>query len=313
MNEYQTDFSSLFADGRMVRVMAFGDSLTSGTGSLSGWRSPFKKIMNTWGYAQWEFVGGLTTQQEDLGNFGRDWRHEGNGGYRVDQLTGIVRNRIETYQPDVLICLSGNNTTGSPDRAAAKALYDALFAEMFAADNLRVLSLSRTPINSSGVIGMDTIVEAMINGHKDACRTQQRLGRRVAHASPHDFMTARWAPQWYLSGDNTHFNAIGYAHLARGIATALVGGPRSLALTPPVQGETLASVPADVDYPGGAEVTKTAAADTVAVVHYGGSTATIPASWPVGVPWPVPVARILNAGTSLSAPLVVARHRFGVL
>lgn len=312
MNEYETPFSSLFAGGRMVRILPLGDSLTSGTGAFSGWRSPLKKIMSTWGYAQWEYVGGQTTQQEDLGSLGRDWRHEGYGGYRVDQLAGIVRNRIETYQPDLVIVMSGSNIQGMVDRASARSAYETLFQEIFAADNVRVLSLSRPPMNSSGVIAMDTNIEAMIAGHRDACRQQQRLGRRVAHLSPHDYMTATWSSHWY-SGDSTHFNAIGYAHLARGIAAALVGRPAAPISLLPMAAETIPSVPADLDFASGAQVTKTAPADVVNVVTYAGTQVTIPAQWPVGVPWPAPVARILSSGTTLSAPLVVARYRFGAL
>jgi hypothetical protein len=220
---------------------------------------------------------------------------------------------VATFRPDLIILVAGTNSPPGQDRAGARADFNAWFSEAFADETLRVLSVSRPPQKSSENWLVDSVMEPVVQGHKDAVRDQQNLGRAVVYAGSHDLLRVGWSNQWYQPSDNTHFNRIGYARLAGVMARALVGEPCGATVGAAMGSTVLAAVASDQDFPFGATVAKSVTSDAVRVLTWRGETVDIPTTWPAHTPWPVPIVRVMSTGTTLTGPLILSTFAPGAL
>jgi lysophospholipase L1-like esterase len=117
-----------------LRILPLGDSITVGVGSpgKNGWRADLQRRLRDAGVAA-DFVG----SQSD-GTIG-DLDHEGHGGWTIEQITRIVDQSLEQFQPDVVLLHAGTNNisrSDEPTAAAAKlsALIDRIQAQVPDAD-----------------------------------------------------------------------------------------------------------------------------------------------------------------------------------
>ncbi len=87
-----------------VRIMAMGSSTTAGS-IPGGYRSDLFHLLTSAGGSV-DFVGSVTDagppQLPD-----RD--HEGHGGWVIDHMTEVAADRMQTYQPDVVLLHAGAN------------------------------------------------------------------------------------------------------------------------------------------------------------------------------------------------------------
>jgi lysophospholipase L1-like esterase len=85
-------------------VMPLGDSITDGYNVPGGYRIELEDLIEADG-ADVDFVGSLSNGPADLD----DHDHEGHSGWRIDQIQGIIRPRMATYDPDVVLLHIGTN------------------------------------------------------------------------------------------------------------------------------------------------------------------------------------------------------------
>ncbi len=277
---------------RFYRVMPFGDSLTSGTSTFSGWRGPLKRVLADLGVTNWEYVGSQTGQQGYLADYGRDWQHEAYGGETVTQLTARIATALTSNAPDVTVAMMGSNDGDTTDVQVIKGRFDRFFDAYFAVTTNPIVSLSRPPANTNGAITMDSVVQAGIDGWRLSVQGQLSRGRSVLPVDPHALIRDHFH-RYMFSGDNTHYNELGYHQLALGIAEALAGRTR-----PPVAPTASVRITAagtDFDFAEGASVAKLSSLDTFDVTTVAGRTVRIPAQWPVGTAWPAAVVRVHGA------------------
>lgn len=126
-----------------VRVMALGDSHTVGTGSshLAGYRLAFLKAMSDSGMPV-DMVGGKADGPE-----GFDHRHQGYDGATTYEISSAVHEKMEKYQPDLVILLAGTNDARqrSFNPVAFEVHFSVLVDRIFAANPDVKLIVSTIP------------------------------------------------------------------------------------------------------------------------------------------------------------------------
>jgi lysophospholipase L1-like esterase len=93
-----------------LRVMAFGDSITRDGMPGEGYRGPLRDLLVGQDHLEIEFVG---TQR----NGNSELAHEGHGGFRIDQLRGLVDEAMASQAPDVVLLHAGSNDIGQGNLA----------------------------------------------------------------------------------------------------------------------------------------------------------------------------------------------------
>ncbi len=134
-----------------VRIMALGDSITAGTGC---WRAMLWHRLQTTGYTNIDFVGGVSDGGGCNPGYSYDWDHEGHGGYSA---TGIADNNqlppwLSAATPDiVLMHLGTNDMWGHYISTAAKlTAFTKLIGQMRAANpNMRIIVAKIIPMSAS--------------------------------------------------------------------------------------------------------------------------------------------------------------------
>jgi len=93
------------ARAEALKVMALGDSLTVGAGSSqgAGYRAVFWTRMRDAG-VEVDMVGGKADGPDTFDN-----RHQGYANIPLHQLSASVHERLRTYQPDVVLLLTGSD------------------------------------------------------------------------------------------------------------------------------------------------------------------------------------------------------------
>src|SRR5882672_12722085 len=91
-----------------VRIMPLGDSITAGPGC---WRAMLWHQLQTTGYTNIDFVGGVSDGGGCNPGYSYDWDHEGHGGYAA---TGIADNNqlppwLSAARPDIVLMHLGTN------------------------------------------------------------------------------------------------------------------------------------------------------------------------------------------------------------
>ncbi|MFC7739554.1 SGNH/GDSL hydrolase family protein [Roseomonas sp. GCM10028921] len=103
-----------------LRILALGDSITSGTRILESYRYPLWKKLITGGYA-FDFIGSRNTNFDGTPSFlphdGLDFDrdNEGHWGWRADQVLGQLPQWLRSYTPDVVLLNIGSNDLGAGD------------------------------------------------------------------------------------------------------------------------------------------------------------------------------------------------------
>lgn len=92
-----------------LRIMPLGDSITLGPdqdgGISGGWRPLLADELARQDGMDVQFVGSQRSGTPPLD-------HEGHGGWRIDQIRGIVDEAMATYAPDVVLLHIGTNDIG---------------------------------------------------------------------------------------------------------------------------------------------------------------------------------------------------------
>jgi lysophospholipase L1-like esterase len=91
-----------------VRIMPLGDSITAGPGC---WRAMLWHQLQTTGYTNIDFVGGVSDGGGCNPGYSYDWDHEGHGGFSA---TGIADNNqlppwLAAAKPDIVLMHLGTN------------------------------------------------------------------------------------------------------------------------------------------------------------------------------------------------------------
>jgi lysophospholipase L1-like esterase len=91
-----------------VRIMPLGDSITAGPGC---WRAMLWHQLETSGYTNIDFVGGVSDGGGCNPGYSYDWDHEGHGGFSA---TGIADNNqlppwLSAARPDIVLMHLGTN------------------------------------------------------------------------------------------------------------------------------------------------------------------------------------------------------------
>jgi len=103
---------SVFAQAQVPKIMPLGDSITFGWDAISqpsngGYRLGLTTKLTEAGI-EFDMVGSMT----DGPGTGWDKAHEGHSGWKIEEIEAIVVNRLQTYQPDVLLLMIGTNNRG---------------------------------------------------------------------------------------------------------------------------------------------------------------------------------------------------------
>lgn len=94
------------------KIMPLGDSITAGEHTIDPtpgtYRIQLEKNFSTDGLRV-DFVGSRSNGPNSLG----DKDHEGHGGWKIDEITGLVDDGLlKTYRPDVALLMIGTNNLG---------------------------------------------------------------------------------------------------------------------------------------------------------------------------------------------------------
>ena len=129
--------------GTPIRVMAMGDSHTVGIGSshYAGYRLAFLKEMSAGGY-EVDMVGGNANGPE-----GFDHRHQGYGGATTYEVSAFVHDKMEAYDPELVVLLVGTNDARLPgfNPLAFEIHFSVLVDRVFAANPNVKLIVSTIP------------------------------------------------------------------------------------------------------------------------------------------------------------------------
>lgn len=305
----QLEAQDVFKNGG--RVLLLGNSMMSGTSTFSGFRSPLVKALG-------EVLGGLaaygtnTTQQEDLGFYGRYWFHDAVGGDTIAQVAARATNAIRNHTPDLIIVQGGENngTDTQANLAEWRTLNQMIRAIETTTPIIYIGRAARAQNNThtgNRAMGFDANMSANIQAFDTFINELRSTDQSFIAINPHRYAHNRWTDFYHASGDATHYNRVGYHQMyAIPIVRAVFGDD---ALRPPVPLGTIvaANLSSRIDIPQGATVTKLNAADTFYVTFADGSTTLIPAAWPVGpIPGHALVLHSDGAGLGAFTPTVGA-------
>jgi lysophospholipase L1-like esterase len=155
---------SVPARAESLKVMALGDSITVGVGSSqgAGYRATFWTRMRDAGI-EIDMVGGKAGGPDTFDN-----QHEGTANIPLHELSAAVHEKIRTYQPDVVLLLTGSDEVHKDDFSA----------HAFAA-NLGVL-IDRVFTAKRGVkLLISTIPPSHVGRNQGAKRALNELLRRT--------------------------------------------------------------------------------------------------------------------------------------
>lgn len=121
LTHYYLTFPYNDACATTVNIMPLGNSITRGYGSgpnpeeanfNHGYRSYLDASLNAIGY-NFDFVGTLLDGTQS--GFDFDYDHQGYGGYRADQLLGVLPGDLSSTQPHVILLHIGTNDVAQRD------------------------------------------------------------------------------------------------------------------------------------------------------------------------------------------------------
>ncbi len=228
--------------GKMVRILALGDSITRGSGDGFGnYRRPLQALLAQGGY-QFEFVGSNTEQSDNYHGSDPEQTftpyqrgHEGYGGFRIEQIGSENKDKddggvaypglsaaLEGAKPDVVLMMLGTNdvnqgfdTAGATGyngqigfAADAAARMDALVTRIHELKPDAALVLATiTPLRDAGKQAKGKDYNALI---QQVVAAHQKSGENIVFA---DMGTALQTND--LAGDGVHPTTRGYDKMAR--------------------------------------------------------------------------------------------------
>lgn len=294
-------------EGRPLRILWLGDSLTAGTSTFAGPRDWFKFLTADMGLPT-RYVGTLTTQNGLLGTFdARDYGHAGVGGETTAQIAARATNEVLTGDPDIVILNGGANDASGDNVTTIRNNYRTLIDTIRAAKpGVPIVIHTRPCTNNAGSLLVNGFMQAQTYGPVDAAAFYDD----IAVACLYPALAADWSAEWHPSGDSTHHNNLGYARTAGVILKTMLGKdwqdvPRKI-----IGQDNYTSVAADIDYPFGCYIRATGG--TFNLVFADGSTRSVevgaahPASLAANTVLEVPVVRIKTSGTTIGTNTLAA-------
>jgi lysophospholipase L1-like esterase len=287
-------------EGRVLRILWIGDSLTAGTSTFAGPRDWFKNLAGELGLAT-RFVGSLTTQNGLLGTFdARDYGHAGVGGETTAQIAARATTEIAATDPDLVIVNGGANDASGDNFATMTANWVSLLSTIRAAKpGVPICIHTRPCTNNAGALLVNGFMQAQTYGPTDAAKNFDD----VAVAQLYPALASDWTGEWHPSGDSTHHNNLGYARTAGVIMKTLLGPDWADIPKEPMGQFNYTAVAADIDFPWGAFIQCTGG--TLNLVFADGTTQSIvigtghPNSLLANTVLRLPVVRIKTSGTTL--------------
>jgi lysophospholipase L1-like esterase len=221
--------------GEAVRVMAFGDSLTKGTGSShgAGYRLAFVRHMQDAGYPV-DMLGTFHHGPKDL-----DRDHQGHQGQGVAKLDEVSFDELRRERPEVVILMIGTNDAkeGSFVPEAFRIRYSVLLDRILAESRTKLIAATIPPARygrRSRVIGpLNAIVRSEVAKRAEA-------GKSVRLVDVYEMIDARAD-----FVDPLHLNDAAYARVGDAFAETLIAMlppavPAAAATAEPASGTTAA-------------------------------------------------------------------------
>jgi acyl-CoA thioesterase-1 len=208
-----------------TRIMAAGDSNTLGVGTpeFGGYRVSLSQILSGRGFA-FDMVGTQWNGPAELA----DKAHEGYGGYTIDDLAGIMPDKLTLNPPDVVLLMIGSNdVTKSVDMPNAPTRLGHLLDMILARPSVqRVILSTIPPFNLDWPEGQQAIRDynAALPGVVGG-RSKVTLIDGYSQIDPATDMA-----------DGVHLNPSGAAKLGALFADAVLGAPPP---PPPTSSTTL--------------------------------------------------------------------------
>ncbi len=194
--------SSFAATPPPIRILPVGDSITYGSSVNGGYRLPLWNLLTNAGFNV-DFTGTQTGNSTGMA----DPDHEGHGGWRIDQIDGIMAGVFaSTADPDLILLLIGTNDYGQNyDQANATNRLEGLIARMATSRPLCKIIVANLlereePNNTEIQTTFNSFVQSI-------CARQRALGREVY------FQNLRAALPVSDMPDALHPGALGYAKM----------------------------------------------------------------------------------------------------
>lgn len=188
-------------------ILPLGDSITYGSGTAGGYRSPLYSKLTAAGYT-FHYVGTQTNNPSATLTAAAQTAHEGHSGWRIDQIDGIVNSvSASISSPNYILMMIGTNDFGQGyNTSTAINRLDTLIghitttwpdAHLIVAN----LTIRGEPTNTQIQSLFNPYVEGKVNNHA-------ALGEKVTFVDMYNALT--------LSDtyDNLHPNATGYGKMA---------------------------------------------------------------------------------------------------
>ena len=218
---------------RPLRIMALGDSITAGTGSVSrsGYRADLHARLVAAGLDV-DFVG---SQRSGIGP---DLDHEGHGGSTINRVDQVLDSTLSAYRPDVILLHIGTNniTRGENARKVAGRMSRLI-------DRIR-MARPTAHIFVSQIVGSNVPVERLVDR-----LFNDRLPAIVAAKGPMVRLVDQSAVYGADLHDLHHPNDRGYAKMSFNFYNALaevfnVNGPPWPTGVDPYRRSTQVALPA---------------------------------------------------------------------
>jgi lysophospholipase L1-like esterase len=201
--------------GAACAVMPVGDSITEGccTAPMGGYRIELYHQALT-NKKDITFVGTLTNGPSTVDGQKFPQSHEGHGGWKINQIAGVIDNAISKSKPNIVILKIGTNDINGNDNVTdAPNRLDKLITQITTDAPSALLVVSAIiPTTSDGV---DAKVQTYNAAIKVKAESAAAAGKHVVFVDNHaPFMaTANWKTA--LMADGLHPNTAGYAILGQ--------------------------------------------------------------------------------------------------
>jgi lysophospholipase L1-like esterase len=196
-----------------LRVMALGDSVTVGTGSShgGGYRPTFCQRMRDAG-VEIDMVGGKADGSDTFDN-----RHQGYARASLYDLSAGVTEKVRTYQPNVVLLLTGSDEAGEDSFSAPafEANLQVLIDRVFATSREAKLLIATVPPGRFG--RKDGSRRALNDGVRRTVRERAARGEAVYLVDAFKLLD----PQRDML-DESHPNDAGYERIGEAFADALL-------------------------------------------------------------------------------------------